>query len=301
MSSNYSKKKLLRCQPYSFQFQINCSNYLQMCPNKFTLEFSTRRKEGRKVKCRWSSTNSNAILFRHFQQNVITLEHYTKSMLCSLQIGSKFAFFLTSTDCTLYCDLKLLTLIFTTGMSSHVLDCWALELQQFNIKFEHIQGKKNTVTDTFSRLRTIRLYQDNYTKEAQPLLEDAAENFLEEVHNIHSIPTAANYNKIDKLYLDILQREQWGDNLCKKKVKEIKTKPDPDFTLDENNILKKAAKLRYSAVCTIIVPKKLTHLVILEVQQWKRPSGNQLHYWYDVQMLLVNLHVERPSSIYKYL
>ena len=55
----------------------------------------------------------------------------------------KFFFYLTGTDCTLYCDYKPLTPFFTTGRSSHILDRWALELQQFNVKFEHIQDKKN--------------------------------------------------------------------------------------------------------------------------------------------------------------
>ena len=58
------------------------------------------------------------------------------------QSVQKFAFYLTGVDCTLYCDHIPLTPFFTTGMSSHILDQWALELQQFNMKFEHIQGKK---------------------------------------------------------------------------------------------------------------------------------------------------------------
>ena len=41
------------------------------------------------------------------------------------------------------------------------------KLEQFNIKFEHIQGKKNVIADVISRLRTIRLYKDNYTGEVQ--------------------------------------------------------------------------------------------------------------------------------------
>ena len=60
------------------------------------------------------------------------------------------------------------------------------------------------VADAVSRLRTIGLYQDNDTKEAEPLLEDAVVNILEEVHNFHSIPTVANYNERDKLNLNIL-------------------------------------------------------------------------------------------------
>ena len=79
----------------------------------------------------------------------------------------KFAFYLTGIEYTLYCNHKPLASFFTTGMSSHIIDQWALELQQFNIKFEHIQGKKNIVTDAISRLRTFGLYQDHDNEEIQ--------------------------------------------------------------------------------------------------------------------------------------
>ena len=61
----------------------------------------------------------------------------------------------------LYCNHKPLAPFFTTGMSSAMLDRWALELQQFNIKFQHIQGKKNIVDDATSQCGTLGLYQDN--------------------------------------------------------------------------------------------------------------------------------------------
>ena len=67
---------------------------------------------------------------------------------------TKFAFYLAGTKCTLYCDHKPLAPFFMTGMSSPVLDRWALELQQFDTKFQHIQGKQNVVADAISRLRT---------------------------------------------------------------------------------------------------------------------------------------------------
>ena len=62
----------------------------------------------------------------------------------------KCAFYLTGASCPLYCDHKPLAPFFTAGMSSTVLDRWALEFQQFNIKFQHIQGKKNVVADAIS-------------------------------------------------------------------------------------------------------------------------------------------------------
>ena len=54
----------------------------------------------------------------------------------------------------LYYNHKPLTPFCTTGMSSPMLDGWALELQQFNIKFQYIQGKRSIVADAISRLRT---------------------------------------------------------------------------------------------------------------------------------------------------
>ena len=58
----------------------------------------------------------------------------------------------------------------------------------------------------FARLRTYRLYQGN-NNEVQLSLEDAVKNVIEEIHHIDSAPIATTYNKIDKLNLNLLQRE----------------------------------------------------------------------------------------------
>ena len=79
----------------------------------------------------------------------------------AFQSIQKLAFYLAGTKCMLYCNHKPLAPFFTTGMSSPVLDRWALKLQQFDIKFQHIQGKKNLVANVISMLRTLGLYQDN--------------------------------------------------------------------------------------------------------------------------------------------
>ena len=95
-----------------------------------------------------------------------------------------------------------------TGMSSHAVNHWTLDLQQFNVKFEHIQAKKNVVTDAISRLRMYGLYQGSNSEEVQLSLEDAVENITEEIHNINYAPTDTTYNKIDKMNPDLLQRQQ---------------------------------------------------------------------------------------------
>ena len=39
-------------------------------------------------------------------------------------------------------------------------------------------------------------------------------------------------------------------------MKEIKTKPDTNFILDDHSILKKVVELKYTVELTIVVPKK---------------------------------------------
>ena len=105
----------------------------------------------------------NLVPIAHFSNSfskTTAVEHYPTGLLCSLSVHSKI-FILPSRHeiHTAPCDQKPLALFFTTGMSSPVLDCWALELQQYNIQFEHISGKKNVVADTIYWLKTLGLYQ----------------------------------------------------------------------------------------------------------------------------------------------
>ena len=105
-----------------------------------------------------------------------------------------FSFYLAGTKCTLCCDHKLLAPFSTSGMSSPVLDHWALELQLFYIKFQHISGKKNVVADAISRLRTVGLYQDNSNDDLATTDDDIVENIIEEVNAIKWVPRSAGHN-----------------------------------------------------------------------------------------------------------
>ena len=93
-------------------------------------------------------------------------------------------------------------------MSSWVLNCWALELQQSDIQFEHISGKKKSVANVISRLRTLGLYQDNGNDDVATTDDDMVENIVEEVHAIEWVSNSASYS-MEKRNLDILREEQW--------------------------------------------------------------------------------------------
>ena len=90
-------------------------------------------------------------------------------------------------------------------MSSPVLERWALELQQFDIKFQHIQCKKNVVADAVSSLRTLGLYQDNSNEDVPLTIKDVVENIIEEIHLMDTVLTTPAYS-MGKLNQDVAEK-----------------------------------------------------------------------------------------------
>ena len=192
-------------------------------------------------------------------------------------------------------------------MSSPVLDHWALELQHFDIQLQHILGKKNVVADAISRLRTLGLYQDNGNDDQTITDDDVVENVVEEIHAIEWVPNSSGYN-MEKINLDVLREEQWQDTFCIKKVKTLRTKQDDSFMLDENSILQKMVRLRYTIEPTIVVPRKLTSLIIVEFHSGKGHQGisctvNMIrHYHWWVSMLRdVHQHISNCQLCIQFL
>ena len=99
----------------------------------------------------------------------------------------------------------------------------------------------------------------------------------------------SGYN-MEKLNLDILREEQWQDTFCIKKVKALRTKQDNSFTLDDTSILQIIVRLRYTIQPTIVIPRELTILIIVEFHHGKGHHGishtvNMIrHYFWWVGM-----------------
>ena len=154
-----------------------------------------------------------------FQQNTATLDRNPKRMLhCVYKSINKFSFYLTETECTLYCEHKPLAPYLTTGMKSKTMDRWTLKLQQYNIKCQHVAGKENVIADAISCLKTPNLYEEpkdcKMTKTLESI-DDIMGNLIFEIH-LHStcytnIPTN----------LGSLKEQQKSDKFCKNKVKQI--------------------------------------------------------------------------------
>ena len=99
-----------------------------------------------------------------------------------------------------------------------------------------------------------------------------------------------------KLSLEV-QQQDW---FCKNKVRDMKKKPDPNFLVDHNNILRKVVKLKYTIKSTIVVLRKLTSLMII-VPQCQGTPKHQQNGQHDLMLLLMDQHVKRHALAYQQL
>ena len=101
------------------------------------------------------------------------------------------------------------------------LDRWSLELQEFDISLEFIQGKLNTVTDIISCLKNGGLYEE-HSKEDQKV--NTATNLDERIEEVLDIATKPlNFEKVFSMDTVISRKElllcQKRDIFCRKLVR----------------------------------------------------------------------------------
>ena len=67
----------------------------------------------------------------------------------------KLSFYITDAEVTIKCDHLPLKKFLQKQTLNAKVNNWAIELEQFNLKLERIQGTKNTLADSLSRLREV--------------------------------------------------------------------------------------------------------------------------------------------------
>ena len=88
-------------------------------------------------------------LFRGSQLNWAALTKEAYAIYLSVR---KFSFYLTSADILIRSDHLPLRKFLSQSTRNKKVDNWAVEMESFNLKFEYIQGIKNTLADTLSRI-----------------------------------------------------------------------------------------------------------------------------------------------------
>ena len=90
-------------------------------------------------------------LFRGSQLNWAAL---TKEAFAIYMSVKKLSFYLTDADVQLSDHLPLKKFLQKNTLNNKVNN-WAMELEAFNIRFEHVSGKTNILADTLSHLVDI--------------------------------------------------------------------------------------------------------------------------------------------------
>ena len=91
-------------------------------------------------------------LFRGSQLNWAALTKKAYTVYLSVR---KLSFYLTSADVLIRSDHLPLKRFLHRNTRNIKVDNWAVELETYSLKFEYIQGIKNTLADTLSRLINI--------------------------------------------------------------------------------------------------------------------------------------------------
>ena len=123
---------------------------------------------------------------------------------------------------------------------------------------------------------------------------NVVDNIVEEVHAIEWVATSASY-KMENLNLEVLREEQF----CMKTATNVRLKQVDGFVLDEYGILQKMVRLKYTIDPTIVVPRKLTSHIIVEVHNGKGHQGisctvNMIRYYF-----LVGQHAQRCAPTHQ--
>ena len=92
-----------------------------------------------------------------------------------------------------FSDHKPLKNFFEGGMNIAKLDRWSLELQEFDISLEFIQGKLNKIMDVTLRLKNEGLYVE-HSDEKPTKVKVSQEDRIEEILNIATNPS--NFEKV---------------------------------------------------------------------------------------------------------
>ena len=169
----------------------------------------------------------------------------------------KFTFYTTGAKTMVFSDHKPLRNFFEGGMIITKLDRWSLELQEFNISLEFIQGKLNTITDIISHLKNGGLYEEHSKEDQKVNTTTNLDERIEEVLDIASKPL--NFEKVFSMNTVISRKEllicQKRDRFCRKLVRTAGK--HSDFMINHEGLLIKQVSILRNTYRVYVVPQSL--------------------------------------------
>ena len=156
-----------------------------------------------------------------------------------------------------FSDHKPLKNFFEGGMNITKLDRWSLELQEFDISIEFIQGKLNTVADVISHLKNGGLYVEHSKEDQKVNTVINLDERIEEILDIASKPL--NFEKVFSMNTVISRKElllcQKRDRFCRKLVRTAGR--HSDFMINHEGLLIKQVSILRNTYQVYIIPQSL--------------------------------------------
>ena len=165
-----------------------------------------------------------------------------------------FAFYIMGAKTTVFSDHKPLKNFFEGGMNIAKLDRWSLELQEFDISLEFIQGKLNKIVDMISRLKNEGLYIEHLDK--QPVIKKV--NLQDRIEEILDIAT--NSSDFGVISVQELLQSQKRDKFCRRLAKTLHK--DTNFRINHEGLLVKQINILRNTYQVYVLPQKLVHCII---------------------------------------
>ena len=173
----------------------------------------------------------------------------------------RLAFYITGAKTTVFSDHKPLKNFFEGGMNVAKLDRWSLDLQEFDISLEFIQGKLNKIVDMISRLKNEGLYVE-HVDEQQVNKKVNLQDRIEEVLDIATTPSNFKrvFNSGRVITAQELLQSQKQDRFCRRLAKN--QNKDTNFRINHEGLLVKQIRILRSTYQVYVLPQKLVHHII---------------------------------------
>ena len=200
-------------------------------------------------------------LFRGSQRNWAAL---TKEAYAIYQSVRKLAMYLTLAKTTIRSDHLPLKNFLQKNTLNNKVNRWAVELEEFQLEFDFIEGRRNVLADTLSRL--IKLDPSVAQSPEPPTEEFGCTVFDEQTVNLQ-INSIDPDNWEDSAELSLGKRKekvfelQQQDPFCQKVSRTVKGTAGP-FFFDDDKLLRRRHVEHGQEFHTLVAPRKLVPLLL---------------------------------------
>ena len=135
----------------------------------------------------------------HFNKTQVKWNITEKEAYAIYKYINRFPFYITGAKTTVFIDHKPLKNFFEGRMNIAKLDRWSLELQEFDLSLEFIQGKLNKIADVISRLKNEGLYIEHFDEQSvnrKVSLQDRIEEILDIAMNPSNFERVFNTGRV---------------------------------------------------------------------------------------------------------